>query len=101
MISDNQAVALAFVFGVAYNALISWFRGRGDPKTAPVALEVVVGVLIVLVIASLIRADKHYVWGDAILTNGQSAAWIVLRCFVGAGIPMFAGSIWRQVKSLS
>lgn len=101
MISDNQAVALAFLFGVAYNALIAWFRSRGDIRTAPVALEVVVGVMSVLLIASLIRADKHYAWGDVVLTNGQSAAWIVLRCFVGAGIPMVAGSIWRQVKNLS
>lgn len=98
--TDNAAMCVAFIFGVAYNASIGWLHWRNGGDRGLVALEVVVGVLCVLVIASLINADKHYAIGSYVFTNGQSAAWIVLRCFIGAGIPMFFGSIYRAVQTL-
>lgn len=98
--ADDAAVGLAFIFGVAYNGLIDWLHRRNNGDRGLVALEVVVGVMGVLLISSLIDADKHYAIGSHILTNGQSAAWIVLRCFFGAGIPMFAGSVYRSVQEI-
>lgn len=100
MISDDAAVGVAFIFGVAYNELIGWLHRQKWWGADLVAIEVVVGVLGVLLISSLINADKHYAINSHVLTNGQSAAWIVLRCFVGAGIPMFAGSIYRSAQVL-
>lgn len=93
-------MAVAFIFGVGYNGLIGWLHCRNGGDRGLVALEVVLGVLGVLLISSLINADKHYAIGSHVMTNGQSAAWIVLRCFVGAGIPMFAGSVYRTVQAL-
>jgi hypothetical protein len=101
VITDDAAVGVAFIFGVAYNTLIGWLHRQAWWGKGLVAVEVVVGVLIVLALASLINANKHYVMGAHVLTNGQSAAWIVLRCFVGAGIPMFFGSVYRSVQELA
>lgn len=98
--TDDAAVGAAFVFGVAYNELIGWLHRQKWWGANLVAVEVVVGVLGVLLISSLIDANKHYAIDSHVLTNGQSAAWIVLRCFVGAGIPMFAGSVYRTVQAL-
>jgi len=100
MLTDDAAMGVAFIFGLVYNGLIGWLHRRNGGDRGMVALEVVVGVLGVLVIASLINANRHYAIGDYILTNGQSAAWIVLRCFVGAGIPMFFGSVYRAVQDI-
>jgi hypothetical protein len=100
-VTDDAAIGVAFIFGVVYNALIGWLHRRNGGDRGLVALEVVLGVLGVLAIASFIHADKHYAIGNHVLSNGQSAVWIVLRCFVGAGIPMFAGSVYRSVEELA
>jgi hypothetical protein len=105
-VTEVQALTLAFAFGVGYNWLIAkWGRsGNGDGFTA---LWVVIGVLMTLIISSTVSRSPlprlHIVWNGEllVLTNAQHAAWLELKFFIAAGIPMFFGSLWRYVNAFS
>ena len=103
--SEAQALLLAFLFGIAYNWLITrWVKsGYGDGFTA---LWVVIGVFVTLLISSFVT-HGHTVklvleWqGQAlVLSNQQHAAWYELKFFIAAGIPMFVGSLWRYLDKM-
>lgn len=105
MIKEEVVFALAFIMGVAYNAIIALRRRRWPGDSNLIVFEVVIGVIAVLLLGSFIRADRHYIWhfgsADFELTNGQSAAWIFFRLFCFAGIPMVAGSLYRGLTVIT
>ena len=72
-----------FVFGFAYNALVTWLEKR-DYDEGYTAILVVVGVLITLI-------------GVAVLDSG--AALLVLGAFAASGFWMVVGSWWRYVQA--
>ena len=68
-----------FMFGVLFNAFVTWL---GERKRGQTALLVVAGVAVTLL-------------GVAVV-DWQAAMWAAL-CFVASGSPMVFGEWWRNV----
>lgn len=103
--SEAQALLLAFLFGIAFNWLITkWGKsGYGDGFTA---LWVVIGVAVTLLISATVthghtvRLALEWRGQSLVLSNQQHAAWYELKFFIAAGIPMFVGSLWRYLDKM-
>jgi hypothetical protein len=100
--TENQALLAAFGFGVLYNWFIGRLHLRYGGDRGYVSLEVVGGVLAVLAIGTLINNPPRFyfiAFGQTVmLSNAQCAAWLYLRLFMAAGVPMVLGSLWRWVS---
>lgn len=72
-----------FIFGVAYNFVVSWLIYHGYDEGYTWAL-VIVGVVITLAGLALIA---------------PAAAMLALTAFVASGLPMAVGAWWRHVQS--
>lgn len=98
-----QACLLLFCVCVGYNWLISRVINK-NPQHGLTSLWVVAGVLGVLLVGALVNdLDTQYLyWPDTVfpLSHSQLAAWLFLRLFAAAGLPMVAGSLWRYLRSL-
>lgn len=79
---ESTILTSLFIFGVAYNAFVSWLERQGYDR-GYTAILVVVGTLVTVV-------------GAGLRLGTRSVAWI-LTCFAASGTPMIAGSIWRYV----
>ena len=71
------------VFGVAYNAVVAWFKRHGYDE-GYMSLLVAAGVGATL--AGVAVVDWH-------------AAVLALAAFCLSGLPMAAGSVWRHVRA--
>lgn len=101
--STVHACVALFVLCIGYNWLIGRVIQR-TPHHGLTALWVVGGVLLVLGMGALINDAKpqYFYWSGAAipLSNGQLAAWLFLKLFACAGVPMVLGSLWRYLHTL-
>ncbi len=103
--SETTGLLLALLFGIAYNKLYAHYGGEtawGTAKVAPTGLWVVCGVSAVLLIAALVDdTDVQLIWPTMTSLSRHTYASIHLfKFFAAAGLPMVAGSVWRNWQKL-
>ena len=76
------ALAMLFVFGIGYNALVAWVY-RQAPDHGYTAFLVAGGVIATLA-------------GFALIASLEMAL-LILACFAASGLPVIIGSVLRQL----